>query len=337
MDKESESLFKQLFLSSEIELAEFGMKSILTRGGQECGVLESLAEEKIKNEEYRHLAWSFNGHSLGDYCRLLNSLTTEILEKINSIIYYSNIRLPLIRSNIINPFLDNIDLILEYELTRKANIENNSLILNKYKFEKPDPTGDVLLDSILRIFQFRRNELQKLSSELKIVIDNYEFHPEQYKRFILFKRTDPIGSIGTVGFCWNKNRDINEDLVKFHTLLRENDFLEKDISINLLKSAFSCSFLKTPLNIKWTKHVKGKSSKALLFHFIDELEHYNYINITEQNLILFEKIRYVFCDINGVSFENLEVSKSQWLNQRKSGRTPQENQIDNILSSVYYS
>ena len=144
----------------------------------------------------------------------------------------------------------------------------------------------------------------------------------------------PIKHIGTLGFCWNKNRNLIEDVVKFHTFLRELNFIESDTSINLLKSGFSCSFLEEPLNIKWTKLVKGKSSKALLFHFIDELEHFNFINITEQNSILFKKIEYVFCDKNGEGFRNLDISRSQWLNQRKNFRTPQEFQLDNIMYTV---
>ena len=74
-----------------------------------------------------------------------------------------------------------------------------------------------------------------------------------------------------------------------------------------------------------------------MFHFIDQLETFNFIQISIQNSELFSKIAHVFCDSSGNQFKNLPISKSQWLNQRKSERTPQEMELDSILLSVYSS
>ena len=141
--------------------------------------------------------------------------------------------------------------------------------------------------------------------------------------------------VGVKGFCWNRN--ITEDIVKFHTLLREYGYIPKETSINTLKSGFNCEFIEKPLKLQWIKKVKGKTSKSLLFHFIDQLETFHFIQISIQNSALFGKIKQVFCDSSGNQFKNLPISKSQWLNQRKSERTPQEMELDSILLSIYSS
>jgi hypothetical protein len=143
--------------------------------------------------------------------------------------------------------------------------------------------------------------------------------------------------LGTHGFCWNKKRDLTRDTVILHTYLRDHEFIHKDTPVNLLKYAFSGEFLLSPLEIRWTKKVKGKDSKGLLFHFIEQLEHLNFIDVIYQNNELFSKLGAIFCDSSGENLENLAVSKSQWLNQRKSEKTPQEIELDRILYTLLYS
>ena len=127
------------------------------------------------------------------------------------------------------------------------------------------------------------------------------------------------------------------DIVKLHTLLRNYGFIPDNTSFQDFNYAFSCKRLETPLTIPWTKTVKGKTSKSLLFHFIDQLESSGFIEHTYQNHLLFNKIKSTFVDHKGNAFENLNVSKSIWLNQRIQERTPQESELDMILYSIQHS
>ena len=333
MDKEIAILKKQLLLNSEIKLSEYGIKPSSFFVSSKHN-LEPLRKSRYIHNKYESYAWLFNGKTFGNYCRTLHTLTTEILTKVTNLIIYGRCSLAEIRSAIIAPLINDLNIIIDKEEGDRVKLENNSIIFNfKHSYEL-GLTATILINSINRIYDYRQSILIKLRYDLKSVIDNYEFQPEKFKRFVFYCIREPKDPIGTMGFCWNKNRNIIEDLVKFHTFLRDLNFIEKDTSIKLLKTGFGCEYLQEPLGIKWTKLVKGKSSKALLFHFIDELEHFNYINITEQNSELFKKIEYVFCDNQGEKFQNLDVSKSSWLNQRKTGRTPQEFQLDNIMYTI---
>lgn len=186
--------------------------------------------------------------------------------------------------------------------------------------------------TIERLFSFREVSIQDTINKLiklkeKILSDH----------LIAAKRKEPNYLRGINAFCWNKKRNITRDIVILHTYLRESNFIDKNTPIRTLQDAFSCGFIKKPLGVKWTKKVKGKLSKGLLFHFIDQLEHLNFIDITIQNLELFAKFDFVFCDSNGKNFNNLDVSKSQWLNQRKLEKTPQELELESILYTLLHS
>lgn len=331
MDKEIEFLKKNLQLALELRFSEYGIKpsSSIEKVGY---IIEQINEPKDIHRKYERYSWLFSGKSLGNYCRALKSLTSGILDKVNLLITKDDFDLAEIRSFVTKPLIRDLNMVLNEEEGYKNKLEKSSVILNKSGLTNLFPTNSILIDSINSLYGFRHEELTKLLNDLTRLNDYGRFGSVLLRRFEV--EDQPIKPLGTMGFCWNKKRNLIEDLVKFHTFLRELNFIEKDTSINLFKTGFDCTFLEDPLNIKWTKLVKGKSSKALLFHFIDELEHFNYINITEQNSILFKKIEYVFCDHSGERFQNLDVSKSQWLNQRKSERTPQEFQLDNIMYTV---
>jgi len=80
--------------------------------------------------------------------------------------------------------------------------------------------------------------------------------------------------------------------------------------------------------------VKGKLSKPLLYHFIDELEAKGFIADTEDRPSLFKKLRLIFVDHNGNELKNFATSKSYNLTKRKKDKTEQEVKIDAILAEL---
>jgi len=336
MEKLLNSIKDQLKKYSDIILIEYSIES-KNSSKEDLFPIVQLTDSKQLRFNTKYCSWSFNGSSLGDYYRSINALVEDIIGSVTYFIRTSDYKLEDIQEIMISPLIEEIMIMVENDIIKRNDMINNSIILNSKNLFNLFSAIDVLYDSIDKIFNHRQNKFVGLFNDINNTILNYIHYPTQYRRHTLFHQMEPYDTLGSLNFCWSKQRNLIEDIVKFHTLLREGNFIEKETPIDLLKNAFSCSFLKEPLNIKWTKQVKGKSSKALLFHFIDELEHFNYIEITEQNSLLFKKIEYIFCDNKGDKFNNLDVSKSQWLNQRKSGRTPQEIQLDNIMYLVYKS
>jgi hypothetical protein len=333
MEKGLAALGDQLISTSDLNLSEFGIRALLLYDKKTYD-LEQLEKKKYKNHKFKNFLWRFNDKSLGDYCRSLNSLINHILKEV-TVVNKTNACSLEDYGEFIASLINAATNALDSEEATKQKIQNTSVILNIISPFSNNGIQSLLVDSIDNLFSFRHMELMKLKTELNRIGDNLKYYYSRFMGFVLSRTfNEEDKPLGTFGFCWNKNRNIIEDLVKFHTFLRELGFIERDTSINLLKAGFDGRFLSDPLNIKWTKLVKGKSSKALLFYFIDELEHLNYIYITEQNSMLFDKIDYVFCDNKGEKFKNLDVSKSQWLNQRKTSMTPQEIQLDSIMHSI---
>lgn len=299
--------------------------------------LKELQLNTISHIPPKNLYWSFNDKSMGDYCR-------ELSQEIQKITYSF--------PDIIKSFKDNSEKrrFIEVIYNDLNDTINENIVMNDQikigknisieKFLNP-----ILETSLNKAYKFRKTKIIDLIK----IIDN-EHMNWIYPRLAAKKATAKKGGVAKriveknenqprvqmKGFCWNKTRNLIEDLVILHTYLREYDFIDKNTSIKTLQNALGCCFINRPLGIKWTKKVKGKLSKGLLFHFIDQLEHFNLINITYQNFELFIKLNLIFCGPSGDELKNLEVSKSQWLNQRKQNKTPQELALDNILYTLLY-
>jgi hypothetical protein len=307
--------------------------------------LKDLLSVNINN-----IYWEFNDKSFGEYCRD----TISQFDKFEDVLKYTQSEFKQLASDstinelygiIQNDFLVKDSIYIEFEsLFEKMTIAS---------FERFQDA------SIDRVFNFRKQYIESIIDKIKkgliFEIDHFEgrtackkiserkpvkkeSEANQTETEIPVKKTKPVNRIlGTYGFCWNKKRDLTRDTVILHTLLKEHEFIHKDTSINSLKDAFNCKFISDPLKIEWTKKVKGKHSKGLLFHFIEQLEHFNFIDIIYQNNELFNKLSFIFCDLGGERLYNLDVSKSQWLNQRKSEKTPQEIELDSILCTLFYT
>ncbi len=232
--------------------------------------------------------------------------------------------------------------IIEFLEAHKILLDSRIYLCQDYLKEIQDKRVEVRKEQIR--YRKKRNEISKgdkilFKPENKVVatdalieyddsLSNNNIVDEDFvhKDFVHQKEI-----LGTNGFCWNKSRNIYEDMVKLYTLLIDYGFIHKQTSIEIFKKAFSCKFIKEPLNIHWTKTVKGKFSKSLIFHFIDQLESLNFMEITYNNNQLFKRINFIFIDKEGNAFKNLHVSKSLWLNTRKLERTPQEMELDSII------
>jgi len=332
---EIDNLIKALINFSNIKLDKYCIGNSLPLNTKNFIFRKDTDKENLENH-YQSIYWLFNDLSYGDYCREYKHSVKEIISYLTYYIENSDESLYDIRVKIESIIENQVWKIISQEEEIKNRTLENSIVTENKGILWYNEEIQILHNSLNVLFDFRIKELKSLCNALANLIDNYIYYPDKYRRHIFCKECI-VNIQGTLSFCWNKNRDFISDLVKLHTLLRESEFIDRNTSIQDLKTAFNGSFLKVPLKIKWIKLVKGKTSKALLFHLIDRLEQFNYIDLTEDNLSLFNKIEYVFCDSDGFEFQNLAVSKSQWLNQRQNIRTPQEVELDSVLYSIYYS
>jgi hypothetical protein len=352
-----------------IDFKMYSLNSIKQFSGEEIYLLTDINNVDYLKNIPNNFYWSFNNKSLGEYCREFRNDVENLKIEIKKHLYQDK-DWTSEESNVIK---NNLNIIIKKDRENQKDIIDKFLInkflpqrftinffkdisINKaYNFRTTEINNIIKILDYIGTLQARKAETEKNFglSEAKVEVSTY---PKRYaahkaavskpdraeidlsKEELLTPREEnQEHSLGSKAFCWNQNRNLIKDLMILHTYLRDYDFIEKDTSINSLKAAFSCGYIDKPLEIKWTKKVKGKDSKGLLFHFIDQLEHLNLIKLTYQNFELFNKLNYVFCDSTGESFKNLEVSKSQWLNQRKLEKTPQEVQLDRILYTLLYS
>lgn len=291
--------------------------------------LKELKSYPISSIPITNIYWSFNNKSLGDYCRDLSQSIENIETSIPQVANSFKDKSAVVK--FIEPIINDLKSIIEY----KGNFKDSLRIVTS--LSQDNPAIPLLDASFSKIFEFREKKIKDL---IKSIEDDYIFRIPKKKAAKIIRVIEPkeghLRRVRMEGFCWNKKRNLIEDLVILHTYLREYDFIDKNTSIKVLQDALGCCFIDEPLGIKWTKKVKGKLSKGLLFHFIDQLEHFNLISTTYQNFELFNKLHIIFCSPSGDELRNLEVSKSQWLNQRKLNKTPQELALDNILHTLLY-
>ncbi|MEX2411190.1 MAG: hypothetical protein WD607_07420 [Candidatus Paceibacterota bacterium] len=267
----------------------------------------------------------FNKMSPGVYYRKLYSIRKDIKFKI----YKQSVQE-------IDSYIRNFESVYYHPRIILNNSKfNNSELFDYLKNEY----GHEELEIVSHFFELREQFMTEFIEDLKYVIAGKIRVQNRYpaaakkpaeKKPAVKHTIKPIST----AFCWNKARNKYEDLVKLHTLLREYDYIDKDTSVSQLEEAFNCKAIFEPLQIKWIKKVKGKTAKTLIFHFIDEMERLRLIEVTMQNSILFTRLKNIFSDTEGKDFKNLAVSKSMWLNQRVSNRTPQEQELDLILLAI---
>jgi hypothetical protein len=304
--------------------------------------LKKLASKDLASVKLDNIYWKFNNKPLGAYCR-------DIVSQFDDLEYELKLNQHNIKQQVSNSIINQLNGIIQNDSQIKdaifVDIDNLFEKVSISSYEKFRET------SIDPVFDFRKHYLETIINKIQtgLIYDTNIPSDQIYEEKPVAKQSDKIDEkkplkkpssskrLGTNGFCWNKKRDLTMDTVILHTLLREHEFISKDTPINSLKDAFNCKFLPTPLQIPWTKRVKGKHSKGLLFHFIEQLEHLNFIDIILQNNELFNKLSFIFCDLSGGGLQNLDVSKSQWLNQRKLEKTPQEIELDSILYTLLYT
>jgi hypothetical protein len=137
-------------------------------------------------------------------------------------------------------------------------------------------------------------------------------------------------------FCWNKSRPFKEDMLKLHTLLKEAGFIATNTPFDKFCKAFSSEPIDEELGIVWSKKVKGKLSKPLLLHFIEELQVLKLIEPVLINNELYIMIQAIFKGPENENLKYFAVSRSTWI-KRPSEKTSQELELNLILQAILKS
>jgi len=141
----------------------------------------------------------------------------------------------------------------------------------------------------------------------------------------------------TTTFKWKSQQEIPLSTT-LHQELKGYNFIETETELDAINKAFSGIKLERPMKIKWCAKAKnGQINKHLLLYLFNELTDKELMKDVGDNASFYKRIRLVFCNSNGKTINNLDVSNSTsaaQANNKIRFKTSDEIKIDTIIVAL---
>lgn len=189
-----------------------------------------------------------------------------------------------LREILVNEFIDSIPSLIEDEIEISINITNKILL----KRETLEGQKRVIHHLFIRMADIIENKLEfipyDIAQKSKIILTSFfqeinRLYPELAdKKHDIYKHYLELPINIGENYSLKMREDKFKQLSKLLEMLKEDEYLEQNLDLNLFQKAFNGSFItENNLGVKWMKKIGGKTHIASLVEMIDLLKCNGYI------------------------------------------------------------